>query len=83
MNATLSTLNEWELSDLLYADNPSPKTRDTVIREILRRRLAGIGADNRCTCSCANICPLERVGSMERCRKEELEAFGREEINHA
>lgn len=35
-----------------------------------------IAKDGRCTCSCADPCPLGKVGSMTRCTVEELQQAG-------
>lgn len=39
-------------------------------------RVVIIGSDGRCTCSCADPCPLGKAGMQYRCTKEELEARG-------
>lgn len=40
-----------------------------------------IGNDNRCTCSCADKCIKEKIGSSGRCTKEELEELGYKTYN--
>jgi len=35
-----------------------------------------IGLDGMCKCSCADVCPLGKIGSETRCTKDELKAQG-------
>jgi len=44
------------------------------------KKVVVIGEDGRCMCSCADPCPLGRVGSSYRCTKGELEAAGVETV---
>lgn len=37
-----------------------------------------IGPDERCTCTCADYCPLGKSGASTRCTVEELKQYDRE-----
>ncbi len=56
---------------------------DTNKRALLARRLAELGTDGRCVCSCIDRCPIERHGSEDRCTKAELEEAQRAEATPA
>jgi hypothetical protein len=42
-----------------------------------------IGGDGLCQCSCADPCPLYKVGSQHRCSEKELQAAGIKTVRRA
>lgn len=72
-------MNIDDLEDSVLFGNLDEGSRRTAMGEILRHRLANLGKDGLCQCSCANVCPLEKAGSMNRCSRKDLESRGKEE----
>lgn len=63
------------LNDRIRAWVASPETKlpPDLRRDLAQARLANLGEDGRCLCSCADICPAQKSGMSTRCSRAELE----------
>ncbi len=61
-----TALTYWNMRTGLVVELEAQKTKNIVI-----------GEDGRCQCSCADVCPLGRAGSMMRCTETELRSAGK------
>jgi hypothetical protein len=47
----------------------------TLRADLARYRIKNLGKDGLCQCSCADVCPVNKCGSMTRCSRTELESI--------
>ncbi len=74
---TIKVSSRYEYIEYNIALETKPKTQESIgYRLELGDGVVRIGSDGRCMCSCGNKCALGRVGSMERCTKQELKEAG-------
>lgn len=50
------------------------KDDPTFMRDIAHNHITQLGKDGLCQCSCADICPSRKSGSMTRCSRADLES---------